>query len=138
MFATLFWKGTHFWSLNSQLKNLNKKKLILIPFLFLTGLVSAQDPIQGHSAPQMNPAAQFTHPDSLGQRMMIDKAHADKFGRILVQDFEGRIKPMNTHTLELLRKIYKKDNFEGISSEQWFISLQIDPASWADVPFIKV
>src|SRR5690606_11188590 len=106
MFATLFWKGTHFWRLNSQLKNLNQKKLILIPFLFLSGLISAQDSIQGHSAPQLNPASQFTHPDSLGQRMMVDKAHAEKFGRILVQDFEGRIKPMNTHALELLRKIY--------------------------------
>lgn len=138
MFATLFWKGTHFWRLNSQLKNLNQKKLILIPFLFLSGLISAQDSIQGHSAPQLNPASQFTHPDSLGQRMMVDKAHAEKFGRILVQDFEGRIKPMNTHALELLRKIYKKDKYKDITAEQWFISLQIDPAAWADVPLIKV
>ncbi len=137
MFATLFWKGTHFWKLNAQLKNLHKKSLILIPFLFLAGLGLAQDSIKGHSKP-LTPATQFTHPDSLGQRMMVDKAHADKFGRILVQDFEGRIKPMNTHSLELLRKIYKKDQFNGISAEQWFISLQIDPASWADVPFIKV
>lgn len=143
MFATLFWKGTHFWSLNSQLKNLNKKnlskkKLVLVPFIFLSGLAFSQDTIQGHSAPQMNPATQFTHPDSLGQRAMVDKAHADKFGKLLVQDFEGRIKPMNTHALELLRKIHKKDKFEGISAEQWFISLQIDPASWADVPLIYV
>lgn len=138
LFATLFWKGTHFWSLNSQLKNLNKKKMILVPFLFMTGLLSAQDSIHGHSQPEINASVQFSHPDSLGQRIMVDKTHAEKFGRILVQDFEGRIKPMNTHTLELLRKIYKKDNFNGISSEQWFISLQIDPASWANVPLIKV
>lgn len=137
LFATLFWKGTHFWSLNSQLKNLNKKKLILIPFLFLTGLVSAQDSIHGHAEPQLNPSSQFSNPDALGNRT-IDKTHADKFGRILVQDFEGRIKPMDTHTLELLRKIYKKDNYKGITSEQWFISIQIDPSAWFDVPFIKV
>src|SRR5690606_34867479 len=140
MFATLFWKGTHFWSLNSQLKNLNKKKLMLIPFLFATGLAfSQQDTIHSHDAPQqIEPTAQFTHPDALGNRVTIDKAHAEKFGKILVQDFEGRIKPMNTHTLDLIRKIYKKDNFEGITSDQWFISLQIDPASWANVPLIFV
>src|SRR5690606_3524819 len=133
MFATLFWKGTHFWSLDSQLKNLNKKKLMVIPFLFATGLAfSQQDTIHAHDAPhQIEPTAHFTHPDALGNRVTIDKAHAEKFGKILVQDFEGRIKPMNTHTLDLIRKIYKKDNFEGITSDQWFISLQIDPASWA-------
>lgn len=135
MFASLFWKGTHFWKLNSQLKSLHKKKLILLPFLLFAGLANAQEPHQ--HIDEITPTAQFTHPDSIGTKE-ISKVHADKFGRLLVQDFEGRIKPMNTHTLELLRKISKKDNFEGISSEQWFLSIQINPAIWADKPLIKV
>ncbi|HUH47607.1 MAG TPA: cytochrome c biogenesis protein CcsA, partial [Arenibacter sp.] len=68
--------------------------------------------------------------------------HAHKFGQLLVQDFQGRIKPVNTHTLELLRKIYKKDKYQKgnltISSEQWFISMQVDPGYWANEPLIKV
>ena len=49
---------------------------------------------------------------------------------------------MDTHTLELLRKIYKKDKYQKgtltLSSEQWFISMQIDPGYWANEPLIKV
>ncbi len=146
LFATLFWKGTHFWRLNSQLKNLHKKKLILLPFLLWIGFANAQDSIHqdtihAHNEPQRT--TQFAHPDSLGKRILIAQEHADKFGHLLVQDIEGRIKPMDTHTLELLRKIYKKDKFEVrkgeyISSEQWFLSMQIDPSSWANEPLIKV
>jgi len=146
LFATLFWKGTHFWRLNTQLKNLHKKRFILVPFLLWMGFANAQDSVRqdtihAHNEPQ--PTALFAHPDSLGKRILIDPVHAEKFGHLLVQDFEGRIKPMDTHTLELLRKIYKKDRYkdrkgENVSSEQWFLSMQIDPSSWVDEPIIKV
>ena len=49
---------------------------------------------------------------------------------------------MDTHALELLRKIYKKDQYQNASlttsSLQWFISMQIDPGYWANEPLIKV
>lgn len=147
LFATLFWKGTHFWKLNAQLKSLHNKKLLLIPFLLLMGLGIAQDSTHiehNHTDSitdthqKANPTTQFAHPDSLGNHFEINKEHANRFGHLLVQDFEGRIKPMNTHTLDLLRKISKKDHYNGITSEQWFLSMQIDPASWANEPFIKV
>ncbi len=154
LFATLFWKGTHFWRLNSQLKNLHKKKLMLIPFLLLFGLGNAQDTIHpGHdhteaheqtedsiSNPhgEVQPTAQFANPNQFGKRFNIDPVHAEKFGHLLVQDFEGRIKPMNTATLELLRKIYKKDKYGDFNSDQWFLAMQIDPTSWANEHLIKV
>lgn len=156
MFATLFWKGTHFWKLNDQLKKLHKKNLIILPFLFLFGFGQAQNPavdsiVQTENTEKLptahkevQPTAQFSTPEELGKPLEIDLEHANKFGELLSQDFDGRIKPMNTHTLELLRKIYKKDKFhnkatnETITSEQWFLSMQIDPASWADKAIIKV
>lgn len=156
MFATLFWKGTHFWKLNDQLKKLHKKNFILLPFLLLFGWGQAQtneaDSIASSETieqlpsahKEIQPSAQFSTPEQLGKPLEINLAHARKFGELLSQDFDGRIKPMNTHTLELLRKIYKKDQFynhktdEHITSEQWFLSMQIDPASWADQPIIKV
>mgnify|MGYP000857320719 CR=1 FL=1 len=155
LFATLFWKGTHFWKLNKQLTDLHKKALIILPFLLFFGTTSAQDSINSehnhdHSQhertsdtipgqhKEVQPSAQFAHPDELGKQFKVDAVHAEKFGHLLVQDFEGRIKPMNTHTLELLRKIYKKDKFEGFSSDQWFLSMQIDPSSWAGAPLIYV
>src|SRR5690606_90144 len=45
-------------------------------------------------------------------------------------------------TLELLRKVYKKDKYQKgaltLSSLQWFISMQIDPGYWAHEPLIKI
>lgn len=151
MFATLFWKGSHFWNLNKRLKDLHKKSAVLLPFLLFVGFGNAQtqDTIHLHeqmsvpdslanSTEDIQPTAQFSHPDELGKHFEIDAEHAKKFGYLLVQDFSGRIKPMDTHVLELLRKIHKKDSYKGTTAVQWFLSMQIDPASWADKPIIKV
>lgn len=138
LFATLFWKGTHFWRLNARLKSLHKKHFLFILFIFGFNSLQAQDSVHENPHGEMNPNMQFAQPKSLGENYTIDPEHAKKFGHLLVQDFEGRIKPMDTHTLDLLRKIYKKDSYNGISSEQWFLSMQIDPTSWVDVPLIKV
>ncbi|HJY23873.1 MAG TPA: cytochrome c biogenesis protein CcsA, partial [Hanamia sp.] len=88
------------------------------------------------------PTAQFAKPGELGSNRIIDPFHAEKFGHLLVQDFQGRIKPMDTQTLEMLRKIYKKDKYRkgtlSLTPEQWFISMQVDPGYWANEPLIKV
>ncbi|RXJ45981.1 cytochrome c biogenesis protein [Gelidibacter gilvus] len=154
MFFTLFWKGTHFWKLNNSLKRMHKKSLIVIPFILFFGMgIGINSSFAQNSSVQTKdstiifqqkprPDAQFAGPDELGSNRIIDPNHAEKFGHLLVQDFQGRIKPMNTHTLELLRKIYKKDTYKkgsvSISSDQWFISMQIDPGYWANEPLIKV
>ncbi len=152
MFFTLFWKGTNFWKLNNSLKRMHRKNLIVVPFLLLFGFgtnlgFSQNSMIETKDSTtvlqqELGPNAQFAGRDELGSNRIVDPVHADKFGHLLVQDFQGRIKPMNTHTLELLRKIYKKDKYRkesvSISSEQWFISMQIDPGFWAKEPLIKV
>ncbi|MFA5620829.1 MAG: cytochrome c biogenesis protein CcsA [Weeksellaceae bacterium] len=148
MFATLFWRGTHFWKLNSSLKKMHKKSLVLLPFFLLFGFGFGQNPdtnVEQNSAQdsitvsheELQPTAHFADPDEFHNKV-IDPVHAEKFGHLLVQDFQGRIKPMNTHTLELLRKIYKKDRYKDLSSEQWFLSMQIDPAYWVNEPLISV
>jgi cytochrome c-type biogenesis protein CcsB len=150
MFFTLFWKGTHFWKLNSSLKQMHVKSFALVPFFLFFGLgtgigqniKSQKADSTTHTQQQPVAFTQFARPDELGSNRIIDPGHAEKFGHLLVQDFQGRIKPMNTHTLELLRKIYKKDSYQKagtrISSEQWFISMQVDPGYWAKEPLIKV
>jgi len=150
MFFTLFWKGTHFWKLNDSLKKMHTKSLI-IPFLLLLGLGINPCYAQNGAAPtdvttfpkqEPGPDAQFAKYGELGSNRIIDPVHAKRFGHLLVQDFQGRIEPMDTRTLDLLRKIYKKDKYQKgtltLSSEQWFISMQIDPGYWANEPLIKV
>ncbi len=81
--------------------------------------------------------------DEIIARNKISKEHAEKFGYLLVQNFEGRIIPMNTQALEVLRKLYKHDTFKGtdgksLDANQWFLSINTDTESWTSVPLIKV
>ncbi|HEY3371727.1 MAG TPA: cytochrome c biogenesis protein CcsA [Prolixibacteraceae bacterium] len=64
--------------------------------------------------------------------------HIRSFGRLLVQDHEGRIEPVNTLASDILRKITKKDNWEGLSPVEFFIEMSANPDKWKIVPFIKI
>jgi len=68
----------------------------------------------------------------------INKNHAAKFGELYVLDFGGRIKPVNTLTSEILRKLTHRTTFNGLSSDQFYLSLILFPEQWANVPLIKV
>lgn len=171
MFFMFFWKGTHFWKLNKMLKDISKKKAAGILLLFMTLGLNAQKiethgttdgsrehvHVQGeehnHSAktpqPQQNSVAapltkmRMISPDEIIAQNKISKEHADKFGYLLVQNVEGRIVPINTEALDVLRKLYKKDSFKGtdgksLTAEQWFISINTDTPSWTMVPLIKI
>ncbi|WP_415327197.1 cytochrome c biogenesis protein CcsA [Chryseobacterium sp. MMS23-Vi53] len=81
--------------------------------------------------------------DEIIARNKISAEHADKFGYLLVQNFEGRIVPINTEALDVLRKLYKKDEFKGtdgksLTANQWFLSVNTDTPSWTMVPMIKI
>jgi cytochrome c-type biogenesis protein CcsB len=64
--------------------------------------------------------------------------HADSFGRLLVQNIDGRIEPVNTMALEILRKLYHKDKFHSLTANQFFLSISTLPFDWVNVPIIKV
>jgi hypothetical protein len=53
----------------------------------------------------------------------IPADHAAEFGKLFVQDFNGRIKPMNTHSSEILRKVAKKSSIGDLSSDQVLLSM---------------
>jgi len=69
---------------------------------------------------------------------VIDKAHAAEFGSLLVQGHDGRIKPINTLSSEILRKIYRKNSLEGLNSDQVLLGLLVNPGQWQEYPMIKV
>ena len=66
------------------------------------------------------------------------KQHISAFGKLLVQDHQGRIEPVNTLSSDLLRKITKKDNWEGRSPVEFFIEMSANPDKWKSVPLVKV
>ena len=135
MFFMFFWKGTHFWKLNKMLKDVNKKRAVTVLLLLVSFGLNAQK-IETHGTTDGSrehihvegenhnhtPATETVNPqgaqpftkmkvvsaDEIIARNKINKDHADKFGYLLVQNFEGRIVPINTQALDVLRKLYKK------------------------------
>jgi len=63
---------------------------------------------------------------------------ADEFGKILVQDQKGRTKPLYTLSNDILRKVTRKNRFEGMSSMQVFLGIYLDFDRWKDIPLIRI
>ncbi len=64
--------------------------------------------------------------------------HAEKFGQTIMQDHKGRMKPMNTYCSEILRKLSRKTNINGLSPEQVILGMTVNPKDWYSVPMIKI
>ncbi len=76
--------------------------------------------------------------DSLLESTMVPEDQAIKFGKLVIQDNGGRMKPINTFSSELLRKLSFKDTYEGHSSDQVFLSMMMNPALWYNLDFIAL
>jgi cytochrome c-type biogenesis protein CcsB len=166
LFVTLFWKGTHFSQLNQQLKSISRSKTLLLLLLFfpVAGAYSqeidmhgkdgtqhehvheADTAMQAPVAPDHNHvvdmqrilSGQMVDAKTFSSTIQVDRSHADSFGRLLVQNIDGRIEPVNTMALEILRKLYHKDNFYALNANQFFLSISTSPFDWVNVPLIKV
>ena len=158
MFVTLFWKGTHFSKLNEQLRSLSKSKALLLLFFFLPlGSAFSQeidmhgtdgtkhdhshemhDHSQDVNAVAGGLPAKNADAKQFASSVKIDQQHADRFGYLLVQNIDGRIEPVNTMALEILRKLFHKDRFYSLNANQFFLSASTTPGNWINVPLIKV
>ncbi len=136
MFFTLFGKGSHFSTINKKLKKLKAKKAVTV--LLLIGAMNA-----ALHAQQAKDAISI--PDLVRQQV-IEEQHAALFGRLMVQDLDGRIKPVNTLASEFLRKVsrkpyfkYKGDNDEvQMDANQVFLAMHVSPGAWQQIPIIKI
>ncbi|RXK05280.1 cytochrome c biogenesis protein [Halarcobacter bivalviorum] len=72
------------------------------------------------------------------QVLNINKEHADKFDSLLVQDYQGRIKPVNSLAIEIINKITRKNEIYGLDANQFFLSMMLYPKIWQELDFIKV
>ncbi len=69
---------------------------------------------------------------------LIDQSHADRFSRIIVQDFQGRMKPVHTLSSEILRKLSRQTSLYGMSPTQVLIGMMIFPEEWQKTPLIRL
>ncbi|UXX78324.1 cytochrome c biogenesis protein CcsA [Reichenbachiella carrageenanivorans] len=136
MLLTLFGKYSRFQTINKKLSQLKAKKTMATVLLVLLGWTTTYAQ-EGHS--------KFNFAQSLLTNE-IDKTHASQFGDLLVQDMDGRIKPINTLGSEFLRKVHGKSSFKvstgdytaKLNSDQVFLMMHVNPLVWQQVPVIKV
>jgi len=80
----------------------------------------------------------FAGIQAFGANSGYNSNHVDDFGKLLIQSSKGRVEPVNTMASEILRKIARKNSWEGISPTEVFLDMQVNPQKWANVPIIKV
>ncbi len=132
MMAIMFTKYSRFADLKRKLDNVRLKKASLTAILLFFGLFSGFSQNHKHDKPSTKQV------DSLLAKFVINKDHAAKFGRLVIQDDGGRMKPINTFSSELLRKISKKDTYNDMNADQVFLSMTQFSQVWYEVPIIKL
>lgn len=155
MMAILFTKHSRFADLKRKLDKVKAKKAALLPLLLLFfgwSSLAQTTPAHDHSAHDghnhEHEPAHSTMPvrkvlsdaaiDSLVKLYTVVPEHASKFGRLVVQDAGGRMKPINTFSSELLRKVHHANSFKGMNSDQVFLSMTQYANFWLDVPMIYI
>mgnify|MGYP002073712697 CR=1 FL=1 len=129
LLGILFFKNTRFYSIKQKLNELQKKKTLLtIVFLIMYGFAFSQ-----HNHKQMPSQEEI---EAFINKNKVDENHAKEFGKIVIQDFGGRMKPLNTFSSELLRKVSKKDSYNGLNSDQVLLSMTRYPQNWYAIPII--
>ncbi|MBP6335173.1 MAG: cytochrome c biogenesis protein CcsA [Bacteroidia bacterium] len=76
--------------------------------------------------------------DQSSTQNTIDAEHADKFSKLVVQDQNGRMKPMHTLTREIMRKLARKESMNGLTADQIVLGMFVSSEDWVDAPIIKL
>ncbi|WP_420572856.1 cytochrome c biogenesis protein CcsA [Kordia sp.] len=166
LMVILFDKNTRFGDLKKQLEKVKKRKknLIAVVLMFLSFGAFAQEaspenttqqkdtiaqqdshaghnhaPGEGHDHEVVTQTITDAQIDSIIIANIVPKEHADKFGRLVIQDDDGRMKPANTYAQELLRKLSKSNTFkDSISANQVLLSMIQYPKLWYNANIINM
>ncbi|MEP0711719.1 MAG: cytochrome c biogenesis protein ResB, partial [Algoriphagus sp.] len=124
MFLTLFAPGSRFSILQKKLAKLSKTAGIFL-LLLLANESLASDSIA---------------------RYLVPEEKAMEYGRLIVQDLDGRMKPLNTLANEIMRKLSGGSTIKipmgeasvTMTPEQFLLAVQLDPAGFSELPLIKI
>ena len=142
LMGIMFFGKTRFRDLAESLDKIKVKKkkmfgaiALLMAFSFSSYAQEQHSVDDGHGH---QPTPSKMQIDSLLKVSMVGKEHADKFGKLVIQDDGGRMKPINTFSSELLRKLSLKDTYLGYNSDQILLSMMMNPAVWYNTEFIAL
>ena len=130
---TLFNKNSRYWSLMEMIRQTRERRKALSfigAFLMVSGAAVAQQAPQDHQ----HEASSYA----------VSEAHADQFGELIVQNYEGRFEPVHTLAVDVMHKITRKDKFDipdrgKLSLMQVFLDLPLNPEFWKiqDIIYIR-
>jgi len=135
MMSIMFTKYSRFADLKRKLEVVKTKKAKLLTILVL--MLSFNGFAQGHDDHQHQTPSE-KQIDSLLNKYKVPEDHAAKFGRLIIQDGGGRMKPVNTFSSELLRKVSHMETYKGMNSDQVLLSMTQYAKLWIEVPLIYI
>lgn len=168
LMAIMFTKHSRFADLKRKLEVVKEKKekliTVLVVFLSFNGFAQMQDhdhDHEGHDHNHEHTEQEHNHDhthtedaktgkmharvaptekqlDSLITKYKVSEKHAARFGRLIIQDAGGRMKPINTFSSELLRKVSHANEYKGMNSDQVFLSMSQYGQLWVEVPLIYI
>lgn len=123
---TLLSKKSRFGRLRKELREMRKNAPCCLFLLFTVGGTITSSALHAQPLRDSSPLP------------CVSEQHADKFGRVVVLNPNGRMEPVNSYTSAILRKLYGAEKINGIDSDQFFLNLLAFPDEWGAYPFIKV
>jgi cytochrome c-type biogenesis protein CcsB len=151
MMSIMFTKYSRFADLRKKLDVVKNKKSKLLTVLVLaismSGFAQSHNHDHDENGDHADHVENGTHTrvaptekqlDSLLNKFKVSEAHAEKFGRLVIQDAGGRMKPINTFSSELLRKVSHSNEYKGMNPDQVFLSISQYAQFWIEIPLIYI
>jgi len=131
MFWSLFSRHNRFAALAKKAKKASEQKAASVLFaLAIVVLVANPQALQ----------AEELHP-SLQTVIAFDAEHAKEFGKLVVQDSGGRMKPLDTLATEILSKLHRSASLsiasEKLNATQVVLGMMIRPDIYRDIKLIR-
>jgi len=127
MLWSLFSKHNRFAQLAARAKKAADAKAVGI--LVTLGLLFSVAPTY---AEELNPAIKTV--------ISFEKEHATKFGKLVIQDSGGRMKPMDTLSTEIIAKIHRGSHVNigkyKLDSNQVILGMMVKPEAYRDIKII--
>ncbi len=117
---TFFSKKTRFYQVLQQLEKIRNGKAALVVLMMLI------------------PAMGISQTSSAHLDNIVSKEHAAAWSRLVVQDFNGRMKPLHTLSREVMRKVARTESIDGLTADQILLSMFINSKAWYGVPLVKL
>ena len=139
---SFFGKHSRIWQLSNYLKKQNLYALLIgisSVFFMLAGNAYAQENTGNQNGYQGNvfvyhekrtpeeiEALNKKEIDALSSNISKNmKDHSKKLAKILVQDYQGRIKPLDTLALDILHKLIRKESYNGMNHVEIFLGMML-------------